>query len=72
MWENAKIITRKFIVDCILYISQLPDKIWTWLCNAINRVSAWGSQMWERAKTIANQFVSNCINYISQLPGKIW
>lgn len=56
----------------ITFFKALPNNIWTWLSNALSKVSTWATNMTNKAKSTALNFINNVINYVSQLPAKIW
>lgn len=62
----------QFISNVVDWFKQLPDKIWTWLSNTINKTSEWVSQMIQKAIQAGKDFITNVVNFIQQLPGKVW
>ena len=62
----------QFISKVVDWFKQLPDKVWTWLSNTINKTAAWVSQMIQKAIQAGKDFITNVVNFIQQLPGKVW
>lgn len=54
------------------WFSQLPEKIWFWLCYAVAYAVLWVGQMAQKAYEAGSKFVQNVITFIQQLPGRIW
>lgn len=54
------------------WFSQLPEKIWFWLCYAVAYAVLWVGQMAQKAYEAGSKFVQNAITFIQQLPGKVW
>lgn len=63
---------KEFVDTAVKFIKELPKKIWTWLVNAINKVTTWRKNMITKAKETALGFINKVIEYVKQLPLKVW
>lgn len=63
---------KEFVDNAIIYIKELPVKVWTWLVNTINNVITWRNDMIAKAGEMALSFINKVIEFIKQLPEKIW
>lgn len=87
LWENIKTMASnaleslknfftqtipQMISDIGNWFSQLPEKIWYWLCYAVAYAVLWVGQMAQKAYEAGSKFVQNAITFIQQLPGKVW
>lgn len=63
---------KEFVDNAIIYIKELPSKVWTWLVNTINNVITWRNDMIAKAGEMALSFINKVIEFIKQLPEKIW
>ena len=63
---------KEFVDTAINYIKQLPEKVWTWLVNTINKVNTWRNNMITKAKETALSFINKIIEFIQTLPEKVW
>ena len=70
--ENVAEAMKNFIGTVSEWISQLPDKVWTWLVNTVTRIIAWGQNMRSNASTAMQNMVNAIIDWVKQLPGKVW
>ena len=55
----------------VAWFQKFPGQVWTWLCEAINEIAVWGSNMISQGKQAASSFVSNVISTITSLPSKV-
>ena len=62
----------KFIGRVVNFFSELPGKIWTWLCDAANKVGAFFSNLVSTGISKASEFVNNVASFVRELPGRIW
>lgn len=62
----------EFINKVIVYISELPGRIWEWLQNTINNVINFFSNIINTGITQSGEFVSSVVNVIRNLPSQIW
>ena len=87
LWENIKTVAsnaiqglQNFFTQTVPqmisnigdWFSQLPEKIWFWLCFAVAYAVLWVGQMAQKAYEAGSKFVQNAITFIQQLPGKVW
>ena len=63
---------KEFVDNAIIYIKELPSKVWTWLVNTINNVITWRNDMIAKAGEMALSFINKVIEFVKQLPEKIW
>ena len=63
---------KEFVDNAITFIKELPAKVWTWLSNTIQKVTAWTKDMISKAKETATNFVQNVVNFIKELPSNVW
>lgn len=63
---------KEFVDTAINFIKELPEKVWTWLVNTINKVTTWRSNMIAKAKETASSFINKIIEFVRQLPEKVW
>lgn len=54
------------------FFSELPSKIWIWLCDAANKVETFFSNLISTGISKASEFVNNVANSVRELPGRIW
>ena len=62
----------KAIDNMVNSLKALPNKVWTWLLNTINKVITWRSNMIAKAKEAASGFINKVIEFVKQLPSKVW
>lgn len=62
---------KGFADSAILFISELPAKIWTWLQNAANNVVQWAADMVAKAKEMGSNFLNSVVQFFSELPYKL-
>ena len=72
LWNFASTEVPKFVSQVITFFSELPGKIWTWLCDAANKVGIFFANLISTGISKASEFVSSVINFIKELPNKIW
>ena len=63
---------KEFVDTAIKFIKQLPEKVWTWLVNTINKVTTWRNNMITKAGEMALSFINKIVEFVSQLPEKVW
>lgn len=63
---------QDFLNGIVIWIKQLPGKIWNFLVIVVTRVLTWRNQMIARAKDAGTNFVNSVIDFIKTLPGKAW
>lgn len=61
----------KFVNKVIEFFKGLPGKIWTWLKNAVTRVSSWGKEMVAKGKQAAKDLVTAVVDKVKEIPGKM-
>lgn len=59
------------ITSMVTWFAQIPEKVGTFLSNAIAKVKAWAAQMGASALAAARGFLNNVITFISQVPTRI-
>lgn len=68
LWEKIKAAALQVAEE----LKVLPEKIYTAISGAINRVKEWGASMVSKAKTAAADLVSKVTSGLKALPGKVW
>lgn len=63
---------REFVDSAIEQIRQLPERVWTWLLDTINKIEQWKTNMQTKAQEAAMNFLNTVVNFIKELPGKAW
>lgn len=59
------------IQTAITWFSQLPERVRTFLTDAINAVSEWASTTASKAQQAGSEFLTNVVSFFSQLPGRV-
>lgn len=59
------------IQTAITWFSQLPERIRTFLTDAINAVGEWASTTVSKAQQAGSEFLANVVSFFSQLPGRV-
>ena len=59
------------LVTIVNFFSQLPGKIWTWLCNTASKVVSWGSDLMSKGREAANKLVNAVLNGVRNLPSQM-
>ena len=59
------------IQNMIEWFRQLPERIRTFLSNALNAVSTWAANIAAKARQAGSEFLNNVINFFTQLPGRV-
>ncbi|MBQ8525957.1 MAG: hypothetical protein IJ460_04495 [Clostridia bacterium] len=67
----AKENIPQFIDTVVSFISELPEKIWTWLSNVITKVGEWASGLISKAAEVMPGVVSNITGFFASLPEKL-
>lgn len=67
LWEKIK-TTALNVAEAL---KALPDKIYSAISGAIDRVKKWGDDIVSKAKTAVTNTVSNVTNTLSAIPGKV-
>ena len=67
LWEKIK-TTALNVVEAL---KALPDKIYSAISGAIDRVKKWGDDIVSKAKTAMSNTVSNVTDTLSAIPGKV-
>lgn len=67
LWEKIK-TTALNVAEAL---KALPDKIYSAISGAIDRVKKWGDDIVSKAKTAMTNTVSNVTNTLSAIPGKV-
>jgi len=60
------------INNMVVFLSQLPSRVWEWLLNTINKVAQWSSNMTTKASEMARNFVNKIIEWVKSLPSKVY
>jgi len=68
LWEKIKSTVSKVVE----WFKQVPQKIYSAILGAVNKVKTWGANLVKAAKTAATNMVTGVVNFVKQLPGKIW
>lgn len=71
MLNKARESAYNAVMAIVDFYAQLPGKIYTWLQNALQNLTTWGSNMWNQAKNAASNTINSVVDYFSQLPGRI-
>lgn len=86
MWNNIKEFTGNaiesiknfFIVtipeaidNMIVWFQMLPNKIASWLEQAVIETGEWATNMWNKATETGANFINNIVTWFQQLPGNI-
>ncbi|MCE7699596.1 MAG: hypothetical protein K8E24_012570, partial [Methanobacterium paludis] len=61
-----------FVNGVILWITQLPGKIWIYLSSSLTKIVLFANQSRAKAVALAKNIVSSVATGISSLPGKMW
>ena len=74
--HNQLLMTRpafggNTIATIVNFSSQLPGKIWTWLCNTASKVVSWGSDLMSKGREAANKLVNAVLNGVRNLPSQM-
>lgn len=59
------------IPKIVQFFIDLPDKVWTWLQEVINKAITWGTNFVTEAKRIAKEVIDGIIGFFIELPGKV-
>ena len=77
--ECCKVIVDFFTVTIpdsfntfISFLQQLPEKVWNFLLQVIQKVIQWKDDMLNKAKETGINFVNSIVTFFQELPGKIW
>ena len=77
--ECCKVIVDFFTVTIpdafntfISFLQQLPEKVWNFLLQVIQKVIQWKDDMLNKAKETGINFVNTIVTFFQELPGKIW
>ena len=62
---------REFVDNAIAQIRLLPEKIWTWLQNTINKVVSFVTNLKAKATEAGKKFVDNLVNAVSGVVEKM-
>lgn len=69
-WVTTEV--PKIIDNIVTFFSELPGKVWTWLCNTIINIVNWGIDMYQKASQYASNAIDAVVNFFTTLPGKVW
>lgn len=67
LWEKIKSTVSK----AIDWLKNAPQKIYSALLGAIDRVKTWGSNMAAKAKSAMQQLITTAVSTLKALPGKV-
>ena len=77
--ECCKVIVDFFTVTLpdvfntfISFLQQLPEKVWNFLLQVIQKVIQWKDDMLNKAKETGINFINCIVTFFQELPGKIW
>lgn len=60
------------INNIVTWFSELPDKLWKWLNETIEKVKTWGRNFIAEGNQRAKDFIDGVVTFIKELPGKVW
>ena len=72
LWNFATTKIPEFIGQVVTFFSELPGKIWVWLCDTATKVGDFFTNLISTGIAKTTEFVSSTVNFIKELPGKVW
>ena len=59
------------ITSMLAWFQKIPERVGTFIGNALAKVTAWAGSMRDRALAAGKNFLSNVVSFFSQLPGRV-
>ena len=60
-----------FLTGIVLYLSQVPGRVWNYLVQTTTRILTAGAQWVSRARSAASRVVSGVVSFMVSLPGRV-
>ena len=60
-----------FLTGIVLYLSQVPGRVWNYLVQTTTRILTAGAQWVSRARSAASRVVSGVVSFMASLPGRV-
>ena len=67
-WATTKI--PEFVNSVVIFMQQLPDKIWNAIISAVQKVATWGENMKTQAVTKTTQLIAVSYTHLFAVPGR--
>jgi phage-related protein len=62
---------KEFVDNAIMYIKELPTKVWTWLLNTIAKINQWRIDLGQKAREAGQELLNKLIEKIKEIPDKV-
>ena len=71
MARKAKEVGTQFLNSMVQFFKELPGKIWSFLTQAVSKITQFGGEAISKAKTAASKIFSAIVDGLKDLPGKV-